>query len=421
MPHDLTVWLHRERVGLLSLVEGRMSFQYTRSAVDNLAIPALSFSLPKRALPFSDNETRPFFAGLLPEGAQRARLEKITHVSRQNEFGMLRELGGECAGAVTLTLDDQWPARGQGDQVTWLSELELIQVIRALPSRPMLAGTDGLRLSLAGAQDKLPVVFDGQRVGLPMNGSPSTHILKPAIRTLEGSVINEAFSLRLAGATGLPVAESTILNAGDEQTLLVKRYDRLHDGFGVIQRVHQEDFCQAMGIISESKYQNEGGPGFSDAFTLLRSATRQSAPNVLTLFDYAVYSVLIGNHDAHGKNYSLLYSERGPVIAPLYDVLSTTIYAELTDKMAMKIGGRYRFTDIMDRHWLRFADDCGLSKSHARKRIIEMASALPDSALKLAGEDEVFAGNDVIAQILDVIGHRSALTLDRLSTPRVKR
>jgi serine/threonine-protein kinase HipA len=139
------------------------------------------------------------------------------------------------------------------------------------------------------------------------------------------------------------------------------------------------------------------------------------------LFDYTVYSVLIGNHDAHGKNYSLLYSERGPVIAPLYDVLSTTIYAELTDKMAMKIGGKYRFTEIMDRHWYRFADDCGLSKSHARKRIIELASALPDSARKLAGEDEVFAGNDVVAKILDVIGHRSALTLDRLSTPRMKR
>jgi serine/threonine-protein kinase HipA len=214
----------------------------------------------------------------------------------------------------------------------------------------------------------------------------------------------------------IPVAESIVLNAGDEQTLLVKRYDRLNDS-GVIRRVHQEDFCQAMGIISESKYQNEGGPGFSDAFALLRKATRPSALNVLTLFDYTVYSVLIGNHDAHGKNYSLLYSENGAVIAPLYDVLSTTIYGELTDKMAMKIGSKYKFTEIMDRHWLRFADDCGLSKSHAVKRIRELARALPDSARKLAMEDELFAGNPVVTQILDVIGHRSALTLDRLSTP----
>lgn len=420
MPHDLTVWLHQDRVGLLSLVEGRMRFQYTQSALDNPEIPALSVSLPKQVLPFADQEVRPFFAGLLPEGAQRARLEKITHVSRQNEFGMLRELGGECAGAVTITLDDQWPERDQAGQVTWLSEPELTEVIKALPSRPMLAGTDGLRLSLAGAQDKLPVVFDGRRVGLPMNGSPSTHILKPAIRTLEGSVINEAFSLRLASAIGIPVAESIVLNAGDEQILLVKRYDRLNDA-GVIRRVHQEDFCQAMGVISESKYQNEGGPGFPEAFALLRQATRPSVLNVLTLFDYAVYSVLIGNHDAHGKNYSLLYGDKGAVIAPLYDVLSTTIYAELTDKMAMKIGGKYKFTEIMDRHWLRFADDCGLSKSHAVKRIRELAGALPRSAQKLAMEDEMFAGNPVVARILDVIDHRTTLTLERLSTPMGKR
>ncbi|MEH6688768.1 MAG: type II toxin-antitoxin system HipA family toxin [Halopseudomonas sabulinigri] len=412
--HDLSVWLQGERVGALSLVEGRMSFQYSTSALDNPSIPALSISLPKRVSPFSDSEARPFFAGLLPEGAQRARLEKITHVSRQNEFGMLRALGGECAGAVTITLDDRAPTQGQSAQVQWLSDEELGQVIRELPRRPMLAGTDGLRLSLAGAQDKLPVVFDGHRVGLPLNGSPSTHIMKPAIRTLDGSVINEAFSLKLAGAMGLQVAESLVLNAAGEQTLLVERYDRIHEKLGAIHRVHQEDFCQALGVVSEAKYQSEGGPGFSDAFDLLRKATRPSVMNVLNLFDYAVFNVLVGNHDAHGKNYSLLYSDKGPVLAPLYDVLSTTIYPELTNKMAMKIGGKYKFTEIMDRHWDRFADDCGLSKSHSRKRIKELANALPETARKLAGQHEAFAESDVVAKILDVVDHRSALTLERL-------
>lgn len=416
MAHDLSVWLYGERVGALSLVDGRMSFQYAQSALDSASTPALSLSLPKRVSPFPDSEARPFFAGLLPEGAQRARLEKITHVSRQNEFGMLQALGGECAGAVTITLNDQLPNNTPGEQVRWLDENELAQVIRELPRRPMLAGTDGLRLSLAGAQDKLPVVFDGHRVGLPLNGSASTHILKPAIRTLEGSVINEAFSMQLAGAMGLPVAGTSVLSADGEQTLIVQRYDRRFGSGCQVERIHQEDFCQALGVISESKYQNEGGPGFSDAFELLRKATRPSALNVLTLFDYAVFNTLVGNHDAHGKNYSLLYATKGPEISPLYDVLSTMIYPELTNKMAMKVGGKYKFTEVMDRHWDRFAEECGLGKAQARKRIKELATALPETARVLAGDVALFEGSKVVSQIVDVVEHRSALTLDRLMT-----
>ena len=414
MAHELAVWLQGERVGSLSLVDGRMAFHYASSALDNPNTPALSISLPQRSSPYTDGEARPFFAGLLPEGAQRARLERITHVSRQNEFGMLRALGGECAGAVTLTLDDQAPSQARSAQVQWLSDEELAKVIQELPRRPMLAGTDGLRLSLAGAQDKLPVVFDGGRVGLPMNGTPSTHIMKPAIRSLEGSVINEAYSLELAGAMGLPVAKPIILNAAGEQTLLVQRYDRVTDATGNTQRVHQEDFCQALGVLSETKYQNEGGPGFAEAFELLRRATRPSVKNVLTMFDYAVFNMLVGNHDAHGKNYSLLYADNGPVLAPLYDVLSTTIYPELTNKMAMKVGGKYKFTEIMDRHWDRFADDCGLSKSNARKRIKELAKALPEAARTLAAGNTLFSHSDVVDKIIGVVEHRAALTLDRL-------
>lgn len=138
--------------------------------------------------------------------------------------------------------------------------------------------------------------------------------------------------------------------------------------------------------------------------------------NVLTMFDYAVFNVLVGNHDAHGKNYSLLYSEKGPVLAPLYDVLSTTIYPELTNKMAMKLGGKYKFTEVLDRHWGRFADDCGLSKSHARKRVKELAKTLPDTARTLAAGNPLFSHSDVVDKIIGVIEHRAALTLDRLPT-----
>jgi hypothetical protein len=181
-----------------------------------------------------------------------------------------------------------------------------------LPHRPMLAGKDGLRLSLAGAQDKLPVVFDGARIGLPLNGAPSSHILKPTIHATRDSVTNAGFCMALAEAMQLKLAKSKVHRVLDRSFLLVERYDRLIDAQGQRQRLHQEDFCQALGVVPEVKYQIEGGPDLAQCFDLLRSATRPNAPEVLRLLDDVILNVLIGNHDAHAKNFALLYSGKGP-------------------------------------------------------------------------------------------------------------
>lgn len=223
-----------------------------------------------------------------------------------------------------------------------------------MPLRPMRAGADGLRLSLAGAQDKLPVVLDadGMRIGLPLNGSPSSHILKPPIAGVDGSVFNEAFCMTLAGALKLDVAPTRVQTIAYEDQprhyLLVQRYDRQPGLSG--ERLHQEDFCQALGAVSEHKYQNECGPGLAQAFALLRGATRPSAPHTLKLLNGVVFNALIGNHDAHGKNFSLLYTLAGAVLAPLYDALCTAVYPTLSDKMAMKIGSKYKFSEVQARH-----------------------------------------------------------------------
>ncbi len=142
----------------------------------------------------------------------------------------------------------------------------------------MLAGKDGLRLSLAGAQDKLPVVFDGARIGLPLAGEPSSHILKPAIHSIQDSVINEGVCMALAETMQLKPAKSKVHQVLDRSFLLVERYDRLIDGQGYRQRLHQEDFCQALGVVPELKYQNKGGPDLVQCFDLVRRATRPNAP-----------------------------------------------------------------------------------------------------------------------------------------------
>jgi serine/threonine-protein kinase HipA len=417
MAHELEVWLFDERVGTLSLIDGRLQFRYAADWLKQPNAIALSCSLPLQEDPFDDRTTRPFFAGLLPEGRMRHLITQQFHVSAQNDFALLDHIGGECAGAVTFVAPGQSLRSSAPDgEVQWLSDEEVIAVLDELPHRPMLAGRDGLRLSLAGAQDKLPVVVDGNRIGLPRNGTPSSHILKPAIHAIEDSVVNEGFCLALADAMQLKPARSRMHSVGDKRFLLVERYDRVWDAQGRLQRLHQEDFCQALGVVPEMKYQNEGGPDLAQCFALVRRITRPNAPQVLRLLDYVIFNALIGNHDAHAKNFSLLYAGKAPVLSPLYDTLSTAVYPRLTPKMAMKLGSRYKFSEVHARHWDQFAQEAGLSVAQTRKRILDLAKRLPLAARKLALEPgSEFAGHSLVGQIVDLIEQRAVLTIRRLT------
>jgi len=286
----------------------------------------------------------------------------------------------------------------------------------------MLAGKDGLRLSLAGDQDKLPAILDGAHIVQPIDGTPSSHKLKPPIHAVEDSVIKEELCMALAEAMQLKPAKSKVHQVLDRSFLLVERYDRLIDAQGQRQRLHQEDFCQALGVVPEMKYQNEGGPDLVQCFALVRSATRPSAPQVLRLLDYVIFNALIGNHDAHAKNFSLLYlhkeAGKAPVLAPFYDTLSTAVYPTLTQKMAMKIGSKYKFSEVQARHWEQFAEGVGFTKAQAKRRILELAKLLPATARKLQSDPgHRFAGNAVVEQINTLIERRCALTIRRLTDP----
>ncbi|GGH53940.1 putative kinase Y4mE [Comamonas phosphati] len=418
MAYELEVWLFEQRVGMLSLVHGRLSFAYAPDWLKQPGAAALSRSLPLQPQSFDDHQARPFFAGLLPEGQMRRLIAQQFQVSGQNDFALLDHIGGECAGAVTfLERGKTLPRAGAADDVEWLSDEKLIAMLDELPRRPMLAGDDGMRLSLAGAQDKLPVVVDGSRIGLARNGTPSSHILKPAIHAVEDSVANEGFCMLLAEAMGLRPAKARIHTVSGRSFLLVERYDRVANAASphqlVRQRLHQEDFCQALGVVPEMKYQNEGGPDLGQCFALLRGVTRPSAPQVLRLLDGVIFNALVGNHDAHGKNFSLLYGDKSPVLAPFYDLLSTAVYPTLTPRMAMKIGSKYKFSEVEARHWEQFAESAGLAKAATRKRLQALAAQLPAAARKLQHD---FAGNAVVAQIVGLLEQRCALTTKRLAS-----
>ena len=409
---ELGVWLLGERAGTLWLENGGLRFRYDTHWLEHSGVVALSQSLPLQVEAFDDRVCRPFFAGLLPEGELRRRIAQQCQLSQANDFSLLAAIGGDCAGAVSLTPEDQAP---EPAEVEWLEPTQLITLLAELPHRPMLAQREGLRLSLAGAQDKLPVVVEGQRFGLPKGSAASTHILKPAIAAVDDSVTNEAFCMALAKRMKLRVADTQILMAADQRVLLVGRYDRYRADDGAWSRLHQEDFCQALAVLPDLKYQNEGGPDLQACFSLLRRATRPSAPEVIRLLDAVIFNALIGNHDAHAKNFSILYQQQRGILAPLYDLLCTAVYPTLTDKMAMKVGSKYRLSEVQVRHWEQLAKGAGLSGAQTKKRVAGIAKQLPSCARGLQTE-ALYSGQPLVERIISLIEQRCALTLKRLNT-----
>ncbi len=411
MVRTLDVYLHRDLVGRLIQDEhGQMSFQYAESWLNSAGAVPLSHSLLLRKEEFNRNECRGFFAGILPDEGKREIIAKNLGISARNDFAMLEQIGGECAGAVTfIPAGEKLPERNY--RYRQLAGKELAEILRMLPRRPLMAGEDGIRLSLAGAQDKIAVRVHNNEISMPLGGAPSTHILKPAIEHFEGIVFNEAFCMKLARAIGLQTAKTEIGRVETIDYLLVERYDRVvskdsASGAEYLEREHQEDFCQALGIIPDNKYQNEGGPSIQQCFGLLRELSTTPVIDLQRLLDAVIFNFLIGNHDAHGKNFSLLYGGTTR-LAPLYDVLSTAYYPDLTRKMAMKIGGEYASDKVLPKHFDQFADEAGLAKPMVKRRVRELAESVVAKAPALITEQPT---TRAVAQLIQ---GRCAKTLEK--------
>jgi serine/threonine-protein kinase HipA len=386
----LDVYLHSEFVGHLTQDNGgQMIFQYAESWLERPGAAPLSQSLPLRKERFSRNECRGYFGGILPEESKREIIARNLGISARNDYAMLEQIGGECAGAVTFVPTGE-PLPESDYRYRTLSSEELAAVLRELPKRPLLAGEEGIRLSLAGAQDKVAVRVDGDEISLPLGGAPSTHILKPGGYRFEGVVANEALCMKLAAAIGIPTAKVEARTVEGMEYLLVERYDRIYRADSgqvpVLERLHQEDFCQALGIVSEMKYQKEGGPSLKQCFALLREVSSTPVIDLSRLLDAVIFNYLVGNNDAHGKNFSLLYRGIGTddiqvSLSPLYDSLSTVYYPEISRTMAMKLGGQYSSEKVMPPNFDQFAEEAGLAKPMVRRRVLEVVekilSALP--------------------------------------------
>ncbi len=400
----LQVYLLGQPVGNLEQTStGRIEFRYTKDWLQKVGAHPLSQSLPLEDRLFDERQCVGFFGGLLPEEYNREIIARNLGISARNDFAMLREIGGECAGAVSL-LEADAPEVSHAQDYQSVSDVELVDLLDQLPQRPLLAGQGEVRLSLAGAQNKIALYKGKEGFALPLNESPSTHILKPEIERFPHLVENEAYCLRLAGACGLPASRAVPANFGKHRCLLVERYDRRVDAEGSILRLHQEDFCQALGIPTRIKYQNEGGPGLSDCFDLVRRAATAPGRDLIQLFNGVVFNYLIGNNDAHGKNFSLLYREvrggRVVELAPFYDCVSTATYPELSPKMAMKIGGQYLPDKLRLNDWERLWGEIGFSKKQARKQVLQFTEIVEVQSGNSKSEAEVAVGRLIQKRIL---------------------
>jgi serine/threonine-protein kinase HipA len=416
----LIVLLSGEPVGVLtSSGDGRGTIEYLPEVVERSPdLPLLSLSLPVRREPYSAGETNPFLDGLLPEGAVRSALARRWRLAENDVFGLLAIAGRDCAGAVAFVPEEKVTA-GEGESVRWLDESELEQLLDELPIRPLGDEPEqGIRISLAGAQEKLVVVIgqDG-RVGLPRGDTPSTHILKPSpsLRTRGGRpafpnlVVNEAFCLTLARRCGIEAAAPALRRVGTEEILVVERFDRRTEG-GRVLRLHQEDVCQALGIDPQRKYQADGGPSAADVIRLLRTRSARAAEDVLAFIDRLVLAITIGNADAHAKNCSLLLEHGSVRLAPAYDLICTAVYPGISGTLAMAIGDQYQADQVTPRHWTQLLAECDLDTMALRRRMARLAEALAQETGPVAKDLRDRGAN---GEILDAI----AATIQRRTRP----
>jgi len=382
MPEQLDVWLGDERVG--DLVPGRRGFRYV-PAPDSRSLTVSPAGVGE---PWDVGFSRAWFDGLLPEGEQRTAAERRHRVERGDTFGLLAAIGWECAGAVSVLPPGRTPADGHYRP---LAEDEVTARVDAAPA--IVDETDlEVRLSLGGAQEKVLLARDDNGWRLPLEGAPSTHILKPEPARFAGLVFGEAWALAAAAAVTTAAQAEVRRVVGHRPALGVTRYDRVRTDDG-LRRLHQEDLCQVLGLPPEEKYAQpgprvrRGDPKLSDLASILLMRSEDPPAELLRLLEQLVVTVALGNADAHAKNHSLVHHGAAVTLSPLYDVVSTIAFLPEQRHAALAVDGKFRLDEITRAHVHGEARSWGIPEREARTTI---DGAIERLQAGMAAADELY-------------------------------
>jgi len=394
---------------------GRLSLDYEPGWRDSPSGYSLSVSMPLAEITYSHKAVWPYIWNLLPENPNvLQRWGQQFHVSASSPFKLLEFVGADVPGAAQFfppaALEEVQSQ--QKPSIDWISVDELAQRLAQLRSdiaavrRP---GDKG-KMSLPGAQAKTAFCWDERhrRWGVPSGRAPTTHIFKPAIPGFDGLVENEHLCHDIARRLSFLVARSFVLTLNETTYIVIERFDRLPParGSAFVRRVHQEDMCQALGLMPGAKYQQDGGPGIPDIVALIRRVSSSPDDDVYRFIDANAFNWLIGGTDAHAKNYSLLIGADNQIrLSPLYDLSSQLPYPELIDqRVAMKIGDQYDIPLIGFREWQALASACAIDSEMLMNRLRQLADALPDAVS--AARDQALAdglNREVVTTLADLL------------------
>lgn len=396
---SLDVYFKGKLAGELAMEENSLLFSYNKYYLKDSGREPLSVSLPLREEPFPQEAMLPYFLGLLPEGPALERAAALLDKEKDDLIGLLGALGCDCAGAVTFGSDCKLEA---GDySYEFLDDRQASELLESLENSPLRAQEGGYGPVLPGEGSKLAACLIDGRLALPLGGTPSTHVIKPShyrsrsrfdnfidpiLETHTSTVFNEFFCMTLASRCGLNVPACSVVHFGEVPYYAVERFDRARSGDSW-QKIHQEDLCQALGVIPDKRYEADGGPSLKDCFGLLLDIGSSAACKI-GLLDLVIYNFLIGNINCHAKKYSLIYKDKLPRLAPGYALRCgiLTHGEQETARLAMDLGGEHELSRIDRENFEKLSEISTFRADFAAKRVDRMCQAVWSQAKPLADE-----------------------------------
>jgi len=390
----LNVFLNSRLVGRLNRQSsGAIDFRYDPTWLAWEHALAVSLSLPLREDRYIGAPVIAVFDNLLPDSdAIRRRMAEKVHAEGTDAYSLLAAVGRDCVGALQFLPDGIEPGPAGSLEGRPISDDEIANILDNLASAPLgLSEDEDFRISIAGAQEKTALLSSQGRWQRPIGTAATTHIFKPQIGRLPSgidlscSVENEYLCLKLTKAFGIPSTEVDIANFGGKRVLVVERFDRRWTQDGRLLRLPQEDFCQALSVPPQRKYECDGGPGIPALLNLLKASDAPDEDQAM-LIKALVMFWLLGATDGHAKNFSIHLSPGNRFrMAPVYDILSAQPNVDAGQiqhnkmKLAMAVGSsrHYIIDKVATRHFLETAAQAGVGASVVLQVFDELRSIAP--------------------------------------------